>query len=91
MIISINKSRFKVKIVATRDAIQNGMMKKRFKIDIPEKIIGMSFNKAKVYCLSEGYRLYLPEDNTGDLNITYIITVKETDSDGKILKANYGI
>lgn len=67
------------------------MKKKRFKIDIPEKIIGMSFNKAKIYCLSEGYRLYSYGDNTGDLNITYIITVKETDSDGKILKANYGI
>ena len=51
----------------------------------------MSFDNAKVYCLSEGYRLYSYGYNTGDLNITYIITVKETDSDGKILKANYGI
>jgi hypothetical protein len=30
MIIDINSSKFKVKIAATRDAIQNGMMKKRF-------------------------------------------------------------
>jgi len=30
MIISINSSKFKVKIAATRENIQNGMMKKRF-------------------------------------------------------------
>jgi uncharacterized membrane protein (UPF0127 family) len=33
MIIDINSSKFKVKIAATRDAIQNGMMKKRFNKD----------------------------------------------------------
>ncbi len=63
------------------------MRKKQFKHDIPKTIIGMSLNDAKNYCLSEGYQL-----NLGDktLNETYLVTVKEIDSDGKIVDAKYG-
>jgi hypothetical protein len=67
------------------------MSKKRFKIDVSDSIIGMTFDEAKIYCLSEGYRLYSSDDKPSNLNVTYIITVKETDSKGKIFKAKYGI
>ena len=63
---------------------------KRFKIDIPKTIIGMSFDNAKVYCLSEGYQLFY-KNNHRNIGETYIITISEVDSENKILKANYGI
>jgi len=63
------------------------MRKKHSPHDVPKAIIGMSLNDAKNYCLSEGYQL-----NLGDktLNETYLVTVKEIDSDGKIVDAKYG-
>lgn len=51
----------------------------------------MTFDEAKVYCLYEGYQLFSSDDKPSNLNVTYIITVKETDADGKIVRANYGI
>ena len=63
------------------------MRKKQSPHDVPNAIIGMSLNDAKNYCISEGYQL-----NLGDktLNKTYLVTVKEIDSDGKIVDAKYG-
>ena len=50
----------------------------------------MSFDNAKVYCLSEGYQLFY-KNNHRNIGETYIITISEVDSENKILKANYGI
>ena len=33
------------------------MKKKRFKHDISDSIVGMTFDDAKTYCLSESYQL----------------------------------
>lgn len=66
------------------------MGKKRFKHDIPNSIIGMTFEDAKLYCLSEGFQLFY-KNNHGNIGETYIITISEVDSENNILKANYGI
>jgi hypothetical protein len=65
------------------------MVRKGFKHDISESIIGMTFDDAKTYCLSESYQLIGRSQKT-NLTETYVITVTEYDSDGKILKAKYG-
>ncbi len=65
------------------------MKVKRFKINVPEQIVGMSFNDAKKYCLNEGYQLLHKNDETS-LDITYIITVDKVDNNGNIEKAKYG-
>ena len=65
------------------------MSKKIFKHDISESIIGMTFDDAKTYCLSESYHLF-DSTQTTNLNTTYVITVTDYDSEGKILKAKYG-
>jgi len=64
------------------------MKVKRFKFDIPTLIVGKSIDDARKICLAEGYVL-----NLGDkvnMNDTYLVTVTEIDSDGKILNAKYG-
>ena len=61
---------------------------KRFKHDIPQAIKGMSFAKAKMYCLSEGYQLV--QDELTQIKETYVITIQKVDADGKILEAKYG-
>jgi len=68
------------------------MKVKRFKINIPETIIGMTLKNAKMFCLSEGYVLQTNDNPILDkeLSDTYLITVNEIDSDGKILKSKYG-
>jgi hypothetical protein len=68
------------------------MKVKRFKINIPETIIGMTLENAKMFCLSEGYVLQTNDNPILDkeLSDTYLITVNEIDSDGKILKSKYG-
>ena len=43
MIISINSSKFKVKIAATKEAIQDGMMKKRFNKDFNGMLFLMGY------------------------------------------------
>jgi len=65
------------------------MKKKSFKHDISDSIIGMTFDEAKRYCLSESYQL-IDKSQTTNLTETYIITVTDYDSEGKILKAKYG-
>jgi len=65
------------------------MKKKRFKHDISDSIVGMTFDDAKTYCLSESYQL-IENSQTTNLTETYIITVTDYDSEGKILKAKYG-
>jgi hypothetical protein len=65
------------------------MKKKSFKHDISDSIIGMTFDDAKTYCLSESYKL-LDNSQTTNLTETYVITVTDYDSEGKILKAKYG-
>lgn len=65
------------------------MKKKRFKHDISDSIIGMTFDDAKTYCLSESYQL-IGKSQTTNLTETYIIKVTDYDSEGKILKAKYG-
>jgi hypothetical protein len=68
------------------------MKAKRFKIDIPEGIKGMTLNQAKIACISEGYVLQISDKSilSKELPETYIVTVTELDSDGKILNAKYG-
>ena len=68
------------------------MKAKRFKIDIPEGIKGMTLDQAKIACISEGYVLQTSDKSilSKELPETYLITVTELDSDGKILKAKYG-
>ena len=65
------------------------MVRKNFKHDISESIIGMTFDEAKTYCLSESYQL-IDSSQTTNLTETYIITVTDYDSEGRILKAKYG-
>ena len=65
------------------------MKKKSFKHDISDSIIGMTLDEAKRYCLSESYQL-IDNSQTTNLTETYIITVTDYDSEGKILKAKYG-
>jgi len=65
------------------------MTRKTFKHNVPEAIIGMTFEQAKLYCLSEGYQLFRKSDNI-HLNETYIITIQKLDKDNKILEAKYG-
>lgn len=65
------------------------MVRKVFKHDINESIIGMTFDEAKTYCLSENYQL-IDSSQTTNLTETYIITVVNYDSEGKILKSKYG-
>jgi len=65
------------------------MTRKTFKHDVPNAIIGMAFDEAKLYCLSEGYQLYRNTD-TIHLNETYVITVSKVDDENKILEAKYG-
>ncbi len=62
---------------------------KRFKHNVPNSLIGMTFDEAKKYCLFEGYLLYYAEDNI-TFDRTYVITVQKIDYDGKILEAKYG-
>jgi len=62
---------------------------KKFKHDVPKAIIGMSYEQAKVYCLSESYQLYY-KDEPIHINETYVITIRKVDEDGKILEAKYG-
>lgn len=64
------------------------MKAKRFKFDIPTLIVGKLIDEARKICLAEGYVLSLG-DNV-DMNVTYLVTVTEIDSDGKILNAKYG-
>jgi hypothetical protein len=68
------------------------MKVKRFKTNIPETIIGMTLENAKMFCLSEGYVLQTNDNPISDkeLSETYLITVNELDSDGKILRSKYG-
>jgi hypothetical protein len=68
------------------------MKAKRFKIDIPQGIIGMTLDRAKIACITEGYVLQTSDKPilSKELHETYLITVTELDSDGKILKAKYG-
>lgn len=68
------------------------MKAKRFKIDIPEGIKGMTLDQAKIACISEGYVLQTSDNPIliKELHETYIVTVTELDSDGKILNAKYG-
>jgi hypothetical protein len=62
---------------------------KRFKHDIAVAIIGMSYEEAKNYCLSENYNLFY-KDEPIHMNETYVITIRKVDEDGKILEAKYG-
>lgn len=68
------------------------MKVKRFKPNLPETIIGMTLENAKMVCLSEGYVLQTNDNpiSEKELSETYLITVNELDSDGKILKSKYG-
>ena len=68
------------------------MKTKRFKLDIPEGIIGMTLDRAKIACITEGYVLQTSDKPilSNELPETYIITVTELDSNGKILNAKYG-
>ena len=65
------------------------MVRKKFKHDICNSIIGMTFDVAKTYCLSESYQL-VDSSQTTNLSETYIVTVIEYDSEGNILKSKYG-
>ena len=64
------------------------MVRKVFKHDISESIIGMTFDDAKDYCLSENYVL-TDINNPTELSETYLITVIEYDENGKILTSKY--
>lgn len=68
------------------------MKAKRFKLDIPENIKGMTLDRAKIACITEGYVLQTKDSSILSMELpeTYIITVTELDSDGKILNAKYG-
>lgn len=68
------------------------MKVKRFKTNLPDTIIGMTLENAKMFCLAEGYVLQTNDNPISDkeLSETYLITVNEIDSDGKILKSKYG-
>ena len=68
------------------------MKAKRFKLDIPEGIKGMTLSQAKMACISEGFVLQTSDKPilSQELPETYLITVTELDSDGKILNAKYG-
>jgi hypothetical protein len=68
------------------------MKKKRFKLDIPEGIKGMTLEQAKITCITEGYVLQTSDKDilSNKLHETYLITVTELDSDGIILNAKYG-
>lgn len=68
------------------------MKAKRFKLNIPEGIKGMTLELAKIACLTEGYVLQTSDKPilSKELPETYLITVTEIDSDGKILNAKYG-
>jgi len=65
------------------------MIRKVFKHDLNESIVGMTFDEAKQYCLSENYVLS-DINNPNKLNDTYVISVTEYDDNGKILKSKYG-
>ena len=65
------------------------MVRKGFKHDINESIVGMIFDEAKHYCLSENYVL-TDVNNPTKLSETYLITVIEYDENGKILTSKYG-
>lgn len=65
------------------------MVRKFFKPDVSESIIGMTFDDAKDYCLSENYVL-TDINNPTELSETYLITVIEYDENGKILTSKYG-
>lgn len=64
------------------------MKTKRFKFDIPTLIVDKSIDDARKICLAEGYVLSLGDKV--DIDVTYLVTVTEIDSDGKILNAKYG-
>lgn len=64
------------------------MKTKRFKFDIPTLIVGKPIDDARKICLAEGYVLSLGDKV--DIDVTYLVTVTEIDSDGKILNAKYG-
>ena len=68
------------------------MKAKRFKLDIPEGIKGMTLDRAKIACITEGYVLQTSDKPILSMELpeTYLITVTEIDSDGKILNAKYG-
>ena len=63
-------------------------MKKRFKNNLPDIIKGMTLEQAKLTCISEGY--VLGSVNNNPIHETYLVTVTDIDSDGKILNAKYG-
>jgi hypothetical protein len=64
------------------------MKAKRIKHNIPESIIGMSINEARNYCLSEGFVLSIGDKQ--NIDQTYLVTVSEIDSNGKIIESRYG-
>lgn len=64
------------------------MTRKTFKHDVPNAIVGMTFEQAKMYCLSEGFILSVGDKQNVDQ--TYLVTVTEIDTDGKILGAKHG-
>jgi len=66
------------------------MKKKRFKNDINKVIVGMLFDDAKTYCLSEGYQLQDINGKKSSLSETYLITVTKYGDDGRILETKYG-
>ena len=64
------------------------MKVKRVKHNVADAIIGMTIVEAKIYCTSENYVLSLGDKPNTD--VTYLVTVTELGSDGKILNAKYG-
>jgi hypothetical protein len=65
------------------------MVRKVFKHDVSASIVGMTFDEAKHYCLSENYVL-TDVNNPTELTETYLITVIEYDENGRILTSKYG-
>lgn len=65
------------------------MKRKTFKHDMPKAIIGMTFEDAKMYCISEGYQLF-GKDEPIDMPETYVIKVLEIDENEIVLNAKYG-
>jgi hypothetical protein len=65
------------------------MGRKFFKNNVCESIVGMTFDEAKQYCISENYIL-CDVNNPTNLTDTYVITIMEYDNDGKILTSKYG-
>lgn len=64
------------------------MKAKRIKHNIPESIIGMTISEARNYCLSEGFVLSIGDKQ--NIDQTYLVTVSEIDSNGRIIGSRYG-